>query len=652
MELAKAYVQIVPSAKGIKGELQNTLGGEASAAGDSAGLSLGKNLVGTIGKVVAAAGIGKMVGDAIKAGADYEQLTGGVETLFKDSADMVMQYSQEAYKTAGLSANEYMETATASAAAMIGSLNGDTQKAAELTNMAVMDMSDNANKMGSDMSSIQTAYAGFAKQNYTMLDNLKLGYGGTKQEMERLLADAQAISGVEYDVSSYSDIVQAIHVIQENMDITGTTAKEAATTVSGSLSMMKSSWENLLTAMASGQGIGDAFTNLSDSVFTFVQNIVPMFAQVVSSLPEVLSGAIGMLIQSLNIAANNADAIVQMAVDFVTGLANALVEGLPYLAEAAVNLAMSLGNAIINFDWMGTIRNMVETMRNSLDTAAGEIFGTDGSIIDGIADGIFKAIPQLITTAGNIITKLLAFLMQNLPKLWEMGMNFTLKMATGLLQNMPQIITAITQLMAKLLGTIAQNLPQMLQKGIEIIGKFAAGLIKAIPDAIKAIVDLNDGIVKIFTDFDWLTLGKNIINGIIAGLNAAGSALWDAITNIARGAFNSVLNFFGIGSPSKLMRDEVGRFIPAGIAVGIEDNMQPLTNAMHDIADTATTSFNTDVLMPAKAPGAASGGGTVNYGGVTINVTATDVQQSRDFVDWLENQLVMRQNNRRAGALA
>ena len=172
MELAKAYVQIVPSAKGIKGELQNTLGGEASAAGDSAGLSLGKNLVGTIGKVVAAAGIGKMVGDAIKAGADYEQLTGGVETLFKDSADMVMQYSQEAYKTAGLSANEYMETATASAAAMIGSLNGDTQKAAELTNMAVMDMSDNANKMGSDMSSIQTAYAGFAKQNYTMLDNL------------------------------------------------------------------------------------------------------------------------------------------------------------------------------------------------------------------------------------------------------------------------------------------------------------------------------------------------------------------------------------------------------------------------------------------------------------------------------------------------
>lgn len=652
MELAKAYVQIVPSAKGIKGELQNTLGGEASAAGDSAGLSLGKNLVGTIGKVVAAAGIGKMVGDAIKAGADYEQLTGGVETLFKDSADMVMQYSQEAYKTAGLSANEYMETATASAAAMIGSLNGDTQKAAELTNMAVMDMSDNANKMGSDMSAIQTAYAGFAKQNYTMLDNLKLGYGGTKTEMERLLSDAQAISGVEYDVSSYSDVVQAIHVIQENMDITGTTAKEAATTVSGSLSMMKSSWENLLTAMASGQNVGEAFAQLSDSALTFVQNLVPMFAQVVSSLPEVLSGAIGALIQSLNITANNADAIVQMAVDFVTGLANALVEGLPYLAEAAVNLAMSLGNALITFDWAGTLHSMVETMRGSLDTAAGEIFGTDGSIIDGISDGIFKAIPQLITTAGDIISKLLAFLMQNLPKLQEMGMTFTLKMATGLLQNMPQIITAITQLISKLLATIAQNLPQMLQKGIELVGKLAAGLIQAIPDAVAAIFDLNEGMVRIFRNFDWLSLGRDIINGVIAGLNAAGSALWDAITNIARGAFDSVKRFFGIGSPSKLMRDEIGKFIPSGIAVGIEDNMKPLTTAMHDIADTATTSFDTDVMMSAKAPGAMSGGGTVNYGGVTINVTATDVQQSRDFVDWLENQLVMRQNNRKAAALA
>jgi phage-related protein len=242
--------------------------------------------------------------------------------------------------------------------------------------------------------------------------------------------------------------------------------------------------------------------------------------------------------------------------------------------------------------------------------------------------------------------------MQNLPKLLEAGVKLVGSLSQGLLQNMPAIITSITQLMAKLLATIVQNLPQMLQKGIELIGKLAAGLIQAIPQAVKAIVDLNDGMVKIFQNFDWLGLGRDIINGVIKGLKAAGSALWDAITEIARGAFDSVKRFFGIGSPSKLMRDEIGRFIPAGIAVGIEDNMKPLTTAMHDIADTATTSFDTDVMMSAKTSGAITGGGTVNYGGVTINVTAQDVQQSRDFVDWLENQLVMRQNNRKAAALA
>lgn len=649
MELAKAYVQIVPSAKGIKGELQNTLGGEASAAGDSAGLSLGKNLVGAIGKVVAAAGIGKMIKDAISAGADYEQLTGGVETLFKDSADTIMQYSQDAFKTAGLSANEYMETATASAAAMIGSLGGDTQKAAELTNMAVMDMSDNANKMGSDMSAIQTAYAGFAKQNYTMLDNLKLGYGGTKTEMERLLADAQAISGVEYDVSSYSDIVQAIHVIQENMDITGTTAKEAATTVSGSLGMMKSAWENLLTSMATGENINQSFMALNESVMAFLQNIIPMASQVLTQLPPMLISMIATAFSTLNWEFPE---IINGGAQLVQNMVAGIAEELPYMIAQMVVFAGKLVDAIMSFDWVGFASQLIQTIRGSLDEFAQEWLGTDTFMLDSLIDGIMSGIPQLITTAGNIITKLLEFLMQNLPKLLESGVKLVGSLAQGLLQNMPAIITSITQLMAKLLATIVQNLPQMLQKGIELIGKLAAGVIKAIPDAVKSIVSLNDGMVKVFTSFDWLSLGRDIINGIINGLKSAGSALWDAITEIARGAFQSVKSFFGIGSPSKLMRDEIGKFIPSGIAVGIEDNMKPLTTAMHDIADTATGSFNTDVVMNAKTSGAISGGGVINYGGVTINVTATDVQQSRDFVDWLENQLVMRQNNRKAAALA
>lgn len=469
--------------------------------------------------------------------------------------------------------------------------------------------------------------------------------------MERLLEDATKLSGIEYDVSSYSDIVEAIHVIQTEMGITGTTAQEASTTVSGSLGMMKSAWQNLLTAVASGQDVGMAFENLTNSALTFAQNIVPMFGQVISSLPEVLSGAIGTLIRSMNIASLHTDELVQMAVDLVTGLANALITGLPYLVESFFNLLSSLGASLMNFDWAGTATELVGGLRNDLDLMAGEIFGADAFVLEDIINGIMSGIPQLITTAGDIIAKLLEFLMQNLPKLLEAGVKLVGSLAKGILNNLPAIIASITQVLAKLLATIAQNMPQMLAKGIELIGKLAAGIIQAIPKAIRSIVDLNDGMIKIFKGFDWLGLGRDIINGVTRGLQAAGSALWDAITNIARGAFQSVKSFFGIGSPSKLMRDEIGRFIPSGIAVGIEDNMKPLTTAMHDIADTATTSFDTDVMMTAKTTGAMTGGGTVNYGGVTINVTAQDVQQSRDFVDWLEIQLAMRQNNRKAAAL-
>lgn len=652
MELAKAYVQIVPSAKGIKGELEKAVGGEASSAGSSAGLSLGKNLVGAIGKAVAAAGIGKMIKDAVEEGANYEQLTGGVETLFKDSADTIMQYSQEAYKTAGLSANEYMETATASAAAMISSLGGDTAKAAELTNQAVMDMSDNANKMGSDMQSIQNAYAGFAKGQFTLLDNLKIGYGGTQSEMKRLLEDATALSGIEYDINSYADIVQAIHVIQTEMEITGTTAKEASTTVSGSMASMKAAWANMLTAMASGQGVSDAFTQLSDSFLTFASNIVPMIAQVIMSMPDVLSGAIGTLIQSLNITSNNAESIVQMAVDLVTGLANSLVEGLPYLIEAALRLIGSLGEAILSFDWMGTIDELVANIKNTLTIASGEILGNDDSVITSITDGIFKAIPKLIAMMGNVMSRILSFLLESAPKLLEKGGQLIESLGKGFINNLPAITRSITQVIAKVFDILSQNLPKILQAGIDLITKLAAGLVKALPEIIKALGTISKSILDGFKQIDWAGLGMDIIRGIIKGLQMMASALWDAIVSIAREAFSSVKRFFGIGSPSRLMADEIGRFIPAGIAVGIEDNMRPLKTAMADIAETATGSFNTDVLMSAKMAPGAGGGSTVNYGGVTINVTATDVQKSRDFVDWLEQQLVMRQNNRKAAALA
>lgn len=246
IEMAKAYVQIVPSAQGIKGALEDVFGKETDGLGTKTGLSIGTQLVGTIKKVVAAAGIGKLIKDSLDMGGALQQSIGGIETLFKDSADTVKQYAAQAYQTVGLSANDYMEQTTSFAASLLSSVSEDTNAAAQLANMAMVDMADNANKMGTDMQDIQNAYQGFAKQNYTMLDNLKLGYGGTQTEMQRLLTDAERISGVHYDLGNLADMYSAIHVIQREMDITGTTAREAATTLTGSFASMSAAFQNVL----------------------------------------------------------------------------------------------------------------------------------------------------------------------------------------------------------------------------------------------------------------------------------------------------------------------------------------------------------------------------------------------------------------------
>lgn len=296
-ELAKAYVQIVPSAEGIQGKLQSTLGGEAESAGLVAGnqfsSSFSKLLLG--GTIAVAAGkAAKMVGEAIKTSvmeyADYEQLSGGVETLFKDSAGIVQEYARNAYKTAGLSANDYMETVTSFSAALLQSLGGDTEKAAKKADQAITDMSDNANKMGTSMESIQNAYQGFAKANYTMLDNLKLGYGGTKEEMQRLLEDAEAISGIHYDISSYADIVDAIHVIQTEMGIAGTTAEEAEGTISGSVNAAKSAWHNWVMDLSNDNAdMARSTEDMATAMAIAIENIVPKVGNTVVNIVDAIA---------------------------------------------------------------------------------------------------------------------------------------------------------------------------------------------------------------------------------------------------------------------------------------------------------------------------------------------------------------------------
>lgn len=327
IELAKAYVQIVPSAEGIQGSISRIMGGEASSAGESAGTLLGTKLVGTLKKVIAAAGIGKMISDSLNLGGALQQSIGGIETLFgaggrsieeyaksvgksvdavKDEYASLMQSQQtvfdnaaQAYRTVGLSANEYMEQTTSFAASLLSSVSKDTNAAAQLANMAMVDMADNANKMGTDMASIQNAYQGFAKQNYTMLDNLKLGYGGTQAEMQRLLTDAEKLSGVHYELGNLADMYSAIHIIQTDLDITGTTAKEAATTLTGSFAAMKAAAQNVLGDWSTGADLTAPMQALADTARTFLQgNLLPMIGNVLAGIPQLVYGLVPEVLQT------------------------------------------------------------------------------------------------------------------------------------------------------------------------------------------------------------------------------------------------------------------------------------------------------------------------------------------------------------------
>lgn len=618
--IAKAYVQVIPSAEGIKGNLSNVFNSEMPSAGQSAGGIFGSNLVGKIKGLIAAAGIGKILSDSLQAGAALQQSLGGIETLFKDSAATVIANAEKAYKTAGMSANDCMEQVTSFSASLLQSLGGDTEAAAAAADIALTDMADNANKMGTDMERITDAYQGFAKQNYTMLDNLKLGYGGTKTEMERLLADAQKISGVEYDISNLNDVYQAIHVIQGELGITGTTALEASSTFSGSMASMKAAFSDLLANLATGRDIGPSLAALGETFFTFFQNnLVPMVGNIFSALPATLSSLFGMAIQGMNLIADNADSILQMGIDLVTGIGGAIISALPYLAEAALNIVTSLGTAILSTDWIQLGSDTINSLRGSLDQAAAEILGTDGNIVQSvidaigsklpdllenggtmvnqIVDGILGALPGLVDSALNLCVSFINMLVSNLPDILQTGKKILLNLIDGIRQTFPQILLSAGDAVAKLLSGLVQNLPKILAAGFDLIVSLIKGIGNALPNIITAAGDVAKKIWNAIKNVNWIQVGKDIINGLINGIGAMGSALWDAAKNIASSALNAIKSFFGIASPSKVMRDEVGKWIPPGIAVGIEANTQPLTKALHDVSTLTTDSMQADMQV-------------------------------------------------------
>ena len=548
-ELAKAYVQIIPSAEGIQGRIQKEIEPEA----DSAGSSFGGKMVGMIKKVIAAAAIGKALSASISEGAALEQSLGGIETLFKDSADKVKANAAKAYQTAGMSANDYMELTTSFSASLLSSLAGDTSKAADVADMAMVDMSDNANKMGTNMEDIKNAYQGFAKQNYTMLDNLKLGYGGTKSEMERLLADAQKISGVEYNIDNLSDVYSAIHVIQGQLDITGTTAKEAATTISGSFNQMKAAAKNVMGEIALGMDVGPALNELANTIITFaVGNLLPAVWNVISALPSAIVTFVTALGPQLFAAVSG----------LIPQIASGITTGIPTLYQSAMQLMDQFN--------IGIQEQLPILLQKGVD------------FITNIVNGILQNLPQVITMAGNVITYFANTIISMLPTILSAGARLLLRLVNGIINNLPQIAQAAATAIVRFVTSIGQNLPQILQSGITIIAKLAAGLIRAIPNLVGQIPAIISAIVNTFTSQNWGSIGINIISGIASGLRSAAHMLWDAVKGVLGGFKENVLAFFGIHSPSR-WGAYVGEMIDTGIANGLIGKTTLVSNAAAEL---------------------------------------------------------------------
>lgn len=440
--LGNAYVNIIPKAEGIENELSDMFGGPAEKAGGTAGEKAGGGIMRSLGKVLSVAAVGKFLKDAFGAGADLQQSFGGLETIYGDAAGQAKEFAMQA-AAAGISANDYAEQAVSFGASLKAAFGGDMVAATEAANTAIMDMADNAAKMGTPLENIQAAYQGFAKGQYQLLDNLKLGYGGTKTEMERLLADAQAITGVEYDIDNLGDVYDAIHVIQGELGLTGVAADEAKSTLSGSAAAMKASWQNVLAALTTGEGLDTAIGNLTDSFGAFATNIVDMMLNLAPQIPELIGGLV--------------DGIIAMAPTFI---------------ESGVTLLVNLG----------------------------------------------------------------------------------------------------------------------------------AGLLKAIPTLLSKLPEIFSAIKNAFAGVDWMTLGKDIISGLIRGLSGMASELWNAIKRVVGSALDKAKEFLGIGSPSRVFADEVGRWIPAGVALGIDQNAAPLNSAVAAMSGVALNQFDR-----ATAPGAVAG---------------------------------------------
>lgn len=597
--------------------------------------------------------------------AQYEQLTGGVETLFKSSSDKVMEYADNAYKTAGMSANEYMNTITGFSASLLQGLGGDTEKAAEVGNQAVTDMADNANKMGTGIENIQNAYQGFAKQNYTMLDNLKLGYGGTKTEMERLLADAQKVTGVKYDISNFSDVIEAIHTIQNEMGITGTTTKEAMSTIEGSFNMTKSAWSNMLTGMADDNADFDTLiNNLVESVGALGGNLLPRIeialngvSQLISQLAPVIAGKIPELVanilpqlvtaginivnslitgiqQNLPTLANSAvqilsslttallnvlpqlltigmqtigylaqgigqqlPTLIPLAIQCIMQLIQNLYDNMPLIIEAGIQLLSGLAEGIINAIpvFIAMLPEIINSMLNYLTTSLPLILEQGSQILLSLVNGIVQALPQLIAALPEIINSIVTFVTTNLPQIIDTGIQVLLALIDGIINALPQLIAMLPQIITAINNGLLAHLPELINAGVQIIVALAKGLAQAIPQLVGAIPQIVKAIWNAFTSVNWGEIGSNILKGIGTGIKGAITGMVEVGIQACKTLKDSVLNFFGIHSPSHVMRDEVGKMLTAGIGVGLTQGLSSLLSTAKDVCSKLNSTFTKEL---------------------------------------------------------
>lgn len=560
-ELGKAYVQIIPSAKGISGMIQKEIGGEVASAGVSAGESLGSKMVGAISGVIAAAGIGKAFSAAISEGAALQQSLGGIETLFKGSADKVKGYANEAYKTTGLSANAYMENVTGFSASLLQSLGGDTNKAAETANMAMIDMSDNANKMGTSMESIQMAYQGFAKQNYTMLDNLKLGYGGTKQEMQRLLADAEKLTGVKYDINNLSDVYNAIHAIQENLDITGTTAKEAASTFSGSFESMKAAAQNVLGKIAIGENVTPALESLLETTKTFLfGNFLPMVGNILSGLGVVLTHGLSDIASQLFGDAFGSAVFDQLA--HVTGIFETFFDMIfgSMDKEANFEILDALG---FSEDAANQIINIADNIRvtfENIGSAIGDVLGIVGDFVGdllGIKDGeqgvnllgfAFETLTGFLREASGIIKEITSFFKENQlaadllkSAVVALGIGFPVAKIATFVQGLGGLPGIFTIVQTAISGFATSAMAAI--SSIPLVGWIAAAVA-----ALAWFFTQTETGKAIFQDFmSWLSETWSAIAPILTevwnGMVEAATTAWNAMVEFVSPIIQSVVDF-------------------------------------------------------------------------------------------------------------